>query len=60
MHNKLLRLRQVEEITGLSRSSIYRRMKAGEFPRRVKIGSTAVRWNEGEIVAWLESLPRAE
>ena len=27
MHNKLLRLRQVEEITGLSRSSIYRRMK---------------------------------
>ena len=60
MHNKLLRLRQVEEITGLSRSSIYRRMQAGEFPRPVKIGSTAVRWSEGEIVAWLESLPRAE
>ena len=60
MHNRLLRRSQVEEIAGLSRSSIYRRMQKGEFPRPVKIGSAAVRWKERDIVAWLESLPRAE
>ena len=60
MHNRLLRRSQVEEIAGLSRSSIYRRMQKGEFPRPVKIGSAAVRWKEREIVAWLESLPGAE
>ena len=60
MHNRLLRRSQVEEIAGLSRSSIYRRMQKGEFPRPVKIGSTAVRWKESDIFAWLESLPWAE
>ena len=32
MREKLLRRRQVEEITGIGRSSIYRLMKAREFP----------------------------
>ena len=49
MHNRLLRRSQVEEIAGLSRSSIYRRMQKGEFPRPVKIGSAAVRWKERDI-----------
>ena len=35
MNDRLLRRQQVEEITGLSRSSLYRLMAAGEFPRPV-------------------------
>ena len=42
MHDRLLRRRQVEEITGISRSSIYRLMKSGEFPQRVKVGRNGV------------------
>ena len=57
MHDKLLRRREVEEITGMSRSSIYRLMKAREFPRGVRIGSKVVRWRLSEIMAWLKSLP---
>ena len=56
MQDKLLRRRQVEEITGMSRSSIYRLMKAREFPRRVRIGPKAVRRRTSDITAWLESL----
>ena len=59
MHNRLLRRRQVEEITGLSPSSIYRLMKSGEFPRPVRVGRTAVRWRESDITAWVESRPEA-
>ena len=44
MGERLLRRRQVEEVTGMSRSSIYRLMQTGEFPRSVKVGPTAVRW----------------
>ena len=55
MHDRLLRRRQVEEITGLSRSSIYRLMQDGEFPRPVKVGPAAVRWRASDINAWLES-----
>ena len=60
MHDRLLRRRQVEEITGLSRSSIYRLMQDGEFPRPVKVGPAAVRWRSSDIKVWLESRPVAK
>ena len=59
MHDRLLRRRQVEEITSMSRSSIYRLMQEGEFPRPVKVGSAAVRWRSSDITEWLESRPVA-
>ena len=59
MHDRLLRRRQVEEITGLGRSSIYRLMQYGQFPRPVKVGSAAVRWRSSDITVWLESRPVA-
>lgn len=49
---KILRLQQVREITGLSRSEIYRRMQARDFPQRVFIGVRAVGWPEDEINEW--------
>ena len=59
MNNRLLRRRQVEEITGLARSSIYRQMDLGSFPRPVKVGPAAVRWRASDITGWLESRPIA-
>ena len=47
VNDRLLRRRQVEEITGLSRSSIYRLMRKGDFPAPVKVGPAAVQV-EGE------------
>jgi prophage regulatory protein len=57
-----LRLPEVKRRTGLSRSSIYLRIKTGEFPAPVKLGGRAVGWVEEEIASWarervLESRP---
>ena len=60
MRDRLLRRREVEEITGLSRSSIYRLMREGQFPRPVKAGPAAVRWKESDITDWLDSRPIAK
>ncbi len=57
--DRLLRRRQVEEVTGLTRSSIYRLMQTGQFPRPVRVGPAAVRWRVSDITAWLESRPVA-
>ena len=46
---KILRRRQVEEKTGLSRSTLYNLMKAGFFPKPIKIGPRSVGWIESEI-----------
>lgn len=55
---RLLTRPEVEELTHLSCSTIYKQMRSGRFPAPVKIGR-AVRWRSDEITAWLDSLPRA-
>ena len=49
----ILRRKQVEARTGLSRSTIYERIKTGTFPAPVSIGAKAVGWIESEIDSWL-------
>ncbi len=59
MQDRLMRRREVERITGMSRSSIYRLMRSGSFPLPVRVGATAVRWKESDIADWIESRPLA-
>jgi prophage regulatory protein len=49
----ILRRKQVEKRTGLSRSTIYLRIQEGSFPRPINLGERAVGWLENEIEAWL-------
>lgn len=53
MSIRLLRRPAVEELTGLSRSSIYALMDRGEFPRPRRIGRRAVAWDEATLERWL-------
>ncbi|WP_371731819.1 helix-turn-helix transcriptional regulator [Ruegeria sp. HKCCA6707] len=57
MLEKHYRRTEVEEITGLSRSTIYDMMNRGEFPRPVRLTTKAVRWPESLIRGWLENRP---
>ena len=49
----ILRRKQVEARTGLSRSTIYLRVSEGTFPKPVNLGARAVGWIESEIAAWV-------
>lgn len=55
------RLAEVEQLTGLSRSSIYRLESNREiqFPKRVKLGQRAVGWPREAVLAWCRSRPGA-
>ncbi|MDE0125698.1 MAG: AlpA family transcriptional regulator [Bryobacterales bacterium] len=50
---RFLRLPEVQDRTGLSRSTIYVRLDQGLFPRPVSLGSRAVGWIETEVEAWM-------
>lgn len=50
--NYILRLKQVMKITGLSRSSIYARMKK-DFPQSIKLGERSVGWLDIDIKNWV-------
>ena len=60
MDTKILRMPEVREITGLSKSGIYKLLHADPpdtFPRPVKLGKRAVGWRVADVEAWLASRP---
>ena len=58
MENQMLRAPEVMTRTGLSRVTIWRRVRAGTFPAPVELGVNSVGWPASEITAWLESRKR--
>ena len=50
---RFLRLPEVQDRTGLSRSTIYVRLGQGRFPRPVSLGERAVGWIEAEVEEWI-------
>lgn len=51
----LLRRPQVQSITNLPTSTLYRDMSRGTFPRPVLLTGRAVAWRTSDIEQWLES-----
>lgn len=56
---QILRMKQVEEFTGLSRYTIYRFMGEGTFPKQIKLGKRAVGWLVDDVNNWLASRAKA-
>ena len=61
--DRLIRRPELQRMTGLSCSSIYRLMTRGDFPRPRRIGSGptgAVAWRLRDVRQWMEELPVAD
>lgn len=53
LQNKFLRLPQVKQSTGLSKSTIYSRIAEGTFPKQITLGPRLVVWVESDIQNWI-------
>jgi prophage regulatory protein len=51
--NSILRLKQVCELTGLKRSTVYNRMADGMFPKQFPLGGRAVGWLASDVDSWI-------
>ncbi|KHO53297.1 MAG: hypothetical protein QT04_C0006G0003 [archaeon GW2011_AR11] len=51
----LIRRKEVERQTALSRSRIYDLLKQNSFPKPVRLGAMSVAWVEAEIQEWIAS-----
>jgi len=52
----LYRIPEVEAITGKKRQTIYRDIRAGTFPKPVKLSSQSVAWRKSDLDRWMASL----
>ncbi|WP_342607750.1 AlpA family transcriptional regulator [Vibrio tritonius] len=50
---KFMRLKEVMEMTAMSRSNVYKMMSEGRFPQSVPLGARAVAWVESEVQDWI-------
>jgi prophage regulatory protein len=55
---RILRRRDVETLTGLSRSTLYAMMADGNFPSPIKLGKRAVGWQDTDLTEWIRSRPK--
>ena len=55
MTDRSLRLPKVLDMTGLSRTTLWRLERAGQFPQRRRLSARCVAWLESEVLAWIDS-----
>lgn len=51
--DRIIRLRTVLARTGLSRSTIYRKIREGTFPAQIRISTNGAGWHESDINRWV-------
>lgn len=54
-NDQIIRPRNLPAETGLSRTSIWRLERAGDFPKRIRLSAGAVGYRRAEVHAWIES-----
>jgi prophage regulatory protein len=59
LQSKLLRLPEVKQTTGLSKSTIYARIAEGTFPKQIPLGPRLVVWVESDIQNWIAEQVKA-
>jgi prophage regulatory protein len=53
--DRILRIKTVLARTGLTRSTLYRKMEAGTFPKNIRISTRCMGWRESAIAEWLRN-----
>ena len=51
--DRIIRFNTVRARTGLSRSTIYRKIAEGTFPAQLKISTNGAGWRESDINRWI-------
>ena len=53
--DRIVRINTVLDRTGLSRSTLYRKVQDGSFPKQIKLSQRCAGWRESAVNAWLKN-----
>jgi prophage regulatory protein len=53
--DRILRIGTVLQLTGLSRSTLYRKIQRGEFPKQLKLSERCAGWRQSGVNAWMRN-----
>ncbi|MEN9896542.1 MAG: hypothetical protein RLZZ66_191 [Pseudomonadota bacterium] len=52
---KFIKIDNVLEMTAMSRTTLYQRIKDGDFPEQIKLGSRSSVWYEDAVLDWMNT-----
>jgi predicted DNA-binding transcriptional regulator AlpA len=52
---RIVRAKELQELTGLSRTTLWRMERKGEFPDRVPLSGSSVGWRYSEVMEWMRT-----
>ena len=55
---RIMGQKEVQQITNLSRTTLWRMERSGEFPQRLRLSDTRIGWKSQEVWEWIDSRPR--
>lgn len=58
--DRILRIRAVLNRTGLSRSTLYRKVQDGTFPKQIQIAARCTGWRESAVIEWIRAPMREQ
>jgi prophage regulatory protein len=53
--DRILRIGTVLQMTGLSRSTLYRKVQRGTFPKQIKLSDRCAGWRQSAVNAWMRN-----
>lgn len=53
--DRILRITAVLERTGLTRSTLYRKVQQGTFPKQLAISARCTGWRESDVAEWMRN-----
>lgn len=53
--DRILRIGTVLQVTGLSRSTLYRKIQRGEFPKQIKLSQRCAGWRQSAVNGWIRN-----
>lgn len=55
LDDRILRIGTVLQLTGLSRSTLYRKVQQGTFPKQIKLSKRCAGWRQSAVNAWMRN-----
>ncbi len=60
MEKLVYRMKDLTQVLGLSKTTLYVMVNTGEFPKPIELGPHSVGWPSGEVKEWVASRNRRE
>lgn len=55
---RIIRMKELTQLIGLSRTTVWRLVRSYDFPAPVSLSANSIGWNSDQIYEWIQTRPK--